>query len=111
MSRRAFPPACSHPVLALAGRHWQWPPCPLSPCPSHPPTRPSHASAEQWADALHRWLGITEERVHVVHSHKDAERWPPACKFLIVSYNFVPKMSKVRRRGEAPLLIFPSFCA
>ena len=49
--------------------------------------------AEQWADALHRWLGVTEDHVHVVHSSKDAQRVPQkGLQFLIVSYNFVPKM-------------------
>ncbi|GAB4813670.1 hypothetical protein N2152v2_000716 [Parachlorella kessleri] len=48
---------------------------------------------EQWADALHRWLGVTEDHVHVVHSNKDAQRVPQkGLQFLIVSYNFVPKM-------------------
>lgn len=47
---------------------------------------------EQWAEALHRWLGITEDRVWVVHSGKDAQNVPHSIDFLIVSYNFVDKM-------------------
>jgi len=57
---------------------------------------------EQWADALHRWLGVTEDRIHVVHSGKDVATVPSnssggGCRlqFLIVSYNFVPKMEAV----------------
>lgn len=51
--------------------------------------------AEQWADALHRWLGITDDYIHVVHSGKDAAKIPPRIHFLIASYNFVPKMASV----------------
>ena len=48
---------------------------------------------EQWADALHRWLGVTEDRLRVVHSGKDAAAVPAAgLDFLIVSYNFLDKM-------------------
>lgn len=54
---------------------------------------------EQWADALHRWLGVTEDRIHVVHSGKDVATVPSSSgsrlQFLIVSYNFVPKMEAV----------------
>lgn len=42
--------------------------------------------------AVHRWLGVTEDRVHVVHTHKDAAAIPARLQFLIASYNFVPKM-------------------
>ncbi|KFM27269.1 SWI/SNF-related matrix-associated actin-dependent regulator of chromatin subfamily A-like protein 1 [Auxenochlorella protothecoides] len=52
---------------------------------------------EQWADALHRWLGVTEDRVHVVHTHKDAAAIPARLQFLIASYNFVPKMDLGQR--------------
>jgi len=51
---------------------------------------------EQWADALHRWLGVTEDRVHIVNTRKDAANVPEnGIDFLIVSYNFLDKM--VRR--------------
>ena len=53
---------------------------------------------EQWADALHRWLGITEDLIHVVHNGKDASHVPSGAQFLIVSYNFVPKMEVVLQR-------------
>lgn len=49
-------------------------------------------AAESWADALHRWLGITADRMHIVHSGKDAANVPNNIQFLIVSYNFVQKM-------------------
>lgn len=48
--------------------------------------------AEAWADALHRWLGITADRMHIVHNGKDAQNVPKSAEFLIVSYNFVQKM-------------------
>lgn len=47
---------------------------------------------EQWADALHRWLGITEDRVHIVHSGRDAAAVPTHLDFLVVSYSFLDKM-------------------
>jgi len=51
---------------------------------------------EQWADALHKWLGVTEDRVHIVNTRKDAAHVPEnGIDFLIVSYNFLDKM--VRR--------------
>ena len=28
------------------------------------------AFAEAWADALHRWLNLTDDKMHVVHSGK-----------------------------------------
>ncbi|KAK2076871.1 hypothetical protein QBZ16_005099 [Prototheca wickerhamii] len=52
---------------------------------------------EQWAEAVYRWLGVTEDRVHVVHSMKDAASLPPKLQFLVVSYNFLPKMELGRR--------------
>ena len=47
---------------------------------------------EQWADALHKWLGVTEDRVHIVNTGKDAAKVPIGLDFLIVSYNFLDKM-------------------
>lgn len=50
---------------------------------------------EQWADALHRWLGVVEDRIYVVHSGKDALNVPQdrrALDFVIISYNFLDKM-------------------
>lgn len=49
---------------------------------------------EQWADSLHRWLGVTEDKIHVVHTNKDAAAVPDRAQFLVVSYNFVPKMAE-----------------
>lgn len=48
--------------------------------------------AEAWADALHRWLGMTESRMHIVNSGKDAAAVPRNIDCLIISYNFVQKM-------------------
>jgi len=31
------------------------------------------ASAEQWADALVEWLGITEDEIHVTNSGRDTD--------------------------------------
>jgi hypothetical protein len=60
------------------------------------------ALREQWADALHRWLGVTEGRCHIVHSGKDAAAVPPNIDFLIVSYNFLDKMVRRARRRPPP---------
>ena len=55
---------------------------------------------EQWADALHKWLGVTEDRVHIVHNGKDAAAVPAAgLDFLIVSYNFLDRMDLAGRYG------------
>ena len=43
----------------------------------------------QWADALHQWLGITEDRVHVVTGKHNAYIAGLRFDFLIVSYNMV----------------------
>ena len=43
----------------------------------------------QWADALHQWLGITEDRVHVVTGKQNASIAGLRFDFLIVSYNMV----------------------
>jgi len=48
--------------------------------------------AEQWADALHQWLGITDDCVHMVAKGKDCQLEGKKFQFLITSYNFVPKL-------------------
>ena len=48
-----------------------------------------HACAVQWADALHQWLGITEDRVHVVTGKHNQSLAGRRFEFLIVSYNMV----------------------
>ena len=50
------------------------------------------AIAEQWADALHQWLGITDDHVHMVSKGKDCQLEGKTFQFLITSYNFVPKL-------------------
>ncbi len=47
------------------------------------------ARAVQWADALHQWLGITEDRVHVVTGKHNQSLAGRRFEFLIVSYNMV----------------------
>ncbi|PRW20657.1 SWI SNF-related matrix-associated actin-dependent regulator of chromatin subfamily A 1 isoform X1 [Chlorella sorokiniana] len=47
---------------------------------------------EAWADALHRWLNLTEDKMHIVHGGKDAAKVPSNVQCLIISYNFVQKM-------------------
>ncbi|KAK9812924.1 hypothetical protein WJX72_005876 [[Myrmecia] bisecta] len=47
---------------------------------------------EQWADALHQWLGITDEKIRIIYSGKDCELSLRGIHFLILSYNFVGKM-------------------
>lgn len=58
-------------------------------------------NAEQWADALHQWLGITEQRMMIINSGKDVHlvkhMFDPGSRkrsrdFLILSYNFVGKL-------------------
>jgi len=51
---------------------------------------------EQWADAVHKWLGVTEQRVYIVHSGKDARAVPATgIDFLILSYNFLDKIVRI----------------
>lgn len=60
---------------------------------------------EQWADALHKWLGVTEDRVHIVNTGKDAANVPEnGIDFLIVSYNFLDKMVR-----ESVFVVQPCF--
>ncbi len=47
------------------------------------------ARAEQWADALVEWLGVTEERVHVTNTKRDADLTGRRFDCLIASYNFL----------------------
>lgn len=46
----------------------------------------------QWAAALHRWLGVAERDIRVVH--KNAEQAKLDGVFNIVSYNFMTKVSQ-----------------
>ena len=50
--------------------------------------------AEQWADALHQWLGITDDCVHIVTKGKDCQLEGKDFQFLITSYNFVTKLKE-----------------
>lgn len=52
---------------------------------------------EQWADALHEWLGITEDKFFIIRTGRDAHvlkmhRFP--YHFLIISYDFVSKFKE-----------------
>ena len=59
--------------------------------------------AEQWADALHQWLGVVDRRIQIIHTGKDVEfvrhyfarKDGPTRDFLIISYTFVTKMRPV----------------
>ena len=58
--------------------------------------------AEQWADALHDWLQITESRFLIVNTGKDADLAKHIFKgssasrdFLITSYTFLSKLKDV----------------
>lgn len=49
--------------------------------------------AEQWADALHQWLGITDEHVYMVTKGKDCDNLlGKKFQFVITSYNFMKQL-------------------
>ena len=50
--------------------------------------------AEQWADALHSWLGITDQHIHIVHTSADCRFRALQPKFVITSYNFLGKLKE-----------------
>ncbi|KAK9844573.1 hypothetical protein WJX74_004176 [Apatococcus lobatus] len=49
---------------------------------------------EQWADALHSWLGITDQHIHIVHTSGDCRFRARQPKFVITSYNFLGKLKE-----------------
>ena len=50
------------------------------------------AAVEAWADALHRWLGITEDKMKVIRSNKDLV--PTAgVDWVVVSYSMIQRKS------------------
>ena len=49
---------------------------------------------EQWADALHSWLGITDQHIHIVHTSSDCRFKARQPKFVITSYNFLGKLKE-----------------
>ena len=51
-------------------------------------------AAEQWADALHSWLGITDQHIHIVHTSADCRFRARHPKFVITSYNFLGKLKE-----------------
>ena len=84
-------------ALALASAYRdEWPGLIISPS----------SLREQWADALHRWLGVVEDRIYVVHTGKDAANVPRdrhALDFVIISYNFLDKMVSAELWSPPPL--------
>eukprot|EP00873_Tetraselmis_striata_P038625 jgi/Tetstr1/458889/TSEL_004396.t1 len=60
---------------------------------------------EQWADALHRWLGITDARIHIVYEKKDIDMGSRAFEFLIISYDYVVKMEKELTRRKFRVVV------
>ena len=50
-------------------------------------------SAEQWADALLEWLGLTEERMHIVTRNADADLAGRRFDCLIASYNYLGQLA------------------
>ena len=61
--------------------------------------------AEQWADALHQWLGVTEDRVHLINSGKDCNIQHRKFQFLILSYNFVGKLREQLEELDPKLMV------
>ena len=60
-------------------------------------------SAEQWADALHQWLGITDEHVHMVTKGKHCRNLEgKKFQFIITSYNFMKDL-----RGPLETIVAP----
>ena len=50
-------------------------------------------SAEQWADALLEWLGLTEDRMHIVTRNADADLAGRRFDCLIASYNYMGQLA------------------
>jgi replicative superfamily II helicase len=50
--------------------------------------------AEQWADALVEWLGMTEDQMHVTNSKRDADLTGRRFSCLIASYNFLGSLER-----------------
>lgn len=61
--------------------------------------------AEQWADALHQWLGITDDCVHMVTKGKDCQLEGKKFQFLITSYNFVSKLKEQLQTLAAKVMV------
>ena len=55
----------------------------------------------QWADALHQWLGITEDRVHVVTGKHNQTIAGRRFEFLIVSYNMVRLQTQCQHNSSS----------
>ena len=57
----------------------------------------------QWAEAIHEWLRVTEDKVSVVNTGKDK-----ACldnRFVIISYDFIPKMQQLLKEKNFQMII------
>jgi hypothetical protein len=48
---------------------------------------------ESWSNAIQEWLGISESKIRVIHTGKDAEQTRfGSFDFLVISFNFLDKM-------------------
>ena len=70
--------------------------------------------AEQWADALHDWLHITEKRFLIVNTGKDADLakhifcgHKATRDFLIISYTFLSRLKDVIADQKFKLVVYP----
>uniref|UniRef100_A0A061SCW0 SWI/SNF-related matrix-associated actin-dependent regulator of chromatin subfamily A-like protein 1 n=1 Tax=Tetraselmis sp. GSL018 TaxID=582737 RepID=A0A061SCW0_9CHLO len=60
---------------------------------------------EQWADALNRWLGITDDDIHIVYEKKDTAISGTSFQFLIISYDYVSKMKEDLERRRFQVIV------
>ena len=71
--------------------------------------------AEQWADALHQWLGVTDRRMFILNAGKDldlvgrifAAGGRASRDFLILSYNLVSKAKEVLTEAAFKFVVSP----
>ena len=57
----------------------------------------------QWADAIHEWLRQTEEHVSIVSNGKDTKSLNN--RFVVISYDFIPKMSQQLAEKKFQMII------
>ena len=57
----------------------------------------------QWADAIHQWLHVTEDKISVVSHGKDKGSLDN--QFVVISYDFVPKMFQLVKEKAFQMII------
>ena len=57
----------------------------------------------QWAEAIHEWLRVTENHVSIVTTGKDTKSLDN--RFVIMSYDFVPKMCHLIKEKKFQMII------